>query len=176
MATITVPSDLGAQEEKSVTTSSFFPSICRAVIGLDTMILNFFLTFSLKPALSLSSFTLIKRLFWSSSLSAIRMISSTYLRLLMFLPAILIPAYNSSSPAFLMMCSVYKLNKQDDSKQPCQTPFSILNQSVVPCKVLTVASWLEYRFLRRQVRRSGIPISLRVFHSLLWFIQSKALA
>jgi len=33
------------------------------------------------------------------------------------------------------------------------------NQSVVPCPVLTVASWLAYRFLRRQVRWSGIPIS-----------------
>ena len=35
--------------------------------------------------------------------------------------------------------------------------------SVVPCPVLTVASWPAYRFLRRQVRRSGIPISLRIF-------------
>ena len=32
-----------------------------------------------------------------------------------------------------------------------------------------------YRFLRRQVRWSGIPISLRIFHSLLWSIQSKTL-
>ena len=32
-----------------------------------------------------------------------------------------------------------------------------------------------YKFLRRQVRWSGIPISLRVFHSLLWFTQSKDL-
>ena len=56
------------------------------------------------------------------------------------------------------MCSVYKLNKQGDNKQPC-TPFSILNQSVVLYKVLTVASWPAYRFLRRQVRWSDIPIS-----------------
>ena len=41
--------------------------------------------------------------------------------------------------------------------------FPILNQSIVPCLVLTVASWLAYRFLRRQVRWSGIPISLRIF-------------
>ena len=41
---------------------------------------------------SLSSFTFIKRLFSSSSLSAIRVVSSAYLRLLIFLPAILIPA------------------------------------------------------------------------------------
>ena len=32
---------------------------------------------------------------------------------------------------------------------------------VGPCPVLTVASWSAYRFLKRQVRWSGIPISLR---------------
>ena len=37
--------------------------------------------------------------------------------------------------------------------------FPNLNQSIVPCPVLTVASWPAYRFLRRQVRWSGIPIS-----------------
>ena len=51
--------------------------------------------------LSLSSFTFIKRLFSSSSLSAIRVVSSVCLRLLIFLPAILIPACASSSLAFL---------------------------------------------------------------------------
>ena len=53
--------------------------------------------------------------------------------------------------------------------QPWCTPFPVWNQSVVPCPVLTVASWPAYRFLRRQVRWSGIPMSLRIFHSLLWF-------
>ena len=47
----------------------------------------------------------------TSSLSAIRVVSSTQLRLLLFLLETLTPAYNSSSLAFLMMCSVYKLNK-----------------------------------------------------------------
>ena len=64
------------------------------------------------------------------------------------------------------MCSVYKLNKQGDNKQPC-TPFSILNQSVVPYRVLTVTCRPAYRFLRTQVRWSGIPISLRVFQFVL---------
>ena len=50
------------------------------------------------------SFSFIKRLF-SSSLSAIRVVSSAYLRLLIFLRVILIPACASSSPAFLMMYS-----------------------------------------------------------------------
>ena len=52
-----------------------------------------------------SSFTFIKRLFSSSSLSAIRVVSSAYRRLLIFLLAILIPACVSSSPVFLMMYS-----------------------------------------------------------------------
>jgi len=45
------------------------------------------------------------------------------------------------------------------------------NLTVVPCLVVTVASWPAYRFLKRQVRWSGIPISLRIFHSLLWSTQ-----
>ena len=54
------------------------------------------------------------------------MVSSAYLRLLIFLPSILIPACASSSPAFLMMCSAYKLNKQGDNIQPWRTPFFYL--------------------------------------------------
>ena len=84
---------------------------------------------SFKPAFSLSSFTFIKRLFSSSSLSAIRVVSSAYMRLLIFLLAILIPACASSSPAFHMMYSAYKLNNQGDNIQPWCTPFTILNQS-----------------------------------------------
>ena len=86
------------------------------------------------------------------------MVSFEYLRLLIFLPAILIPAFASSSPAFHMMYSVYQLNKQGDNTQPWCTPFSIWKQSV-PYPVLTVASWPTYRFFRRQVRWSGTPIS-----------------
>ena len=143
-------------------------------MGLDAMILVFWIL-NFKPAFSLYSLTLIKRLFSSSSLSAIRVVSFAYLKLLIFLLAILIPACDSSSPAFHMMYSAYKLNKQSDSIQPCHIPFSILNQSVVPCKVLTFASWPAYRFLRRQVIWSDILLCL-VFHSFLWSTQSKALA
>ena len=103
------------------------------------------------------------QLFNSSSLSAIKVVSSAYLRLLIFLPAILIPTCDSSSLGFCIMYSAYKLNKQGDNIQPCYTPFLILNQSIFLCPVLTVVSSSAYRFLRRQVRRSGIPISLRIF-------------
>ena len=135
-------------------------------MGLDAMILVFWML-SFKPVFSLFSFILIKRLFSSSSLSAIKLVSSAYLRLLIFLPATLILACASSSPAFCIMYSVYKFNKQGDNIQPCLTPFSVLNKSVVPCPVLTAASWPTYGFLRRQKRWSGTPISLRTFHSLL---------
>ena len=63
------------------------------------------------------------------------------------------------------MYSAYKLNKQSDNKQFWHTPFPIWNQSIVPCPFLTVASWPACRFLRREVRWSCIPISLRIFHS-----------
>ena len=61
-----------------------------------------------------------------------------------------------------MMYSAYKLSKQGDNIQPWHTPFPIWNQSIVSCLVLSVASWPAYRFHRRQVRWSGIPITLRI--------------
>ena len=84
---------------KSNTVSIVSPSICHEVMGPDAMILVFWML-SYKPAFSLSSFTFIKRLFSSSLLSAIRLVSSAYLRLLIFLPAILILACASSSQHF----------------------------------------------------------------------------
>ena len=159
---------------KFVTVSVVSLSICHEVKGPDAIILVFWML-SFKPTFSLSSFTFIKRFFSSSLLSAIRVVSSAYLRLLIFLPAMLIPACVSSSPEFCMIYSAYKLNKQGDNTQPLHTPFPVWNQLVVPCLVLTVASWPAYRFLRRQVRWPGSPISWRLFHSLLWSTQSKTL-
>ena len=105
---------------KSVTVSIVSPSICHEVMGLDAMILFFFnlpfLNVDFLPALSLS-LTFIKR-FFSSSLSTVRVVSFAYPRLLIFLLAILIPAYASSSPALCMMYSAYKLNKHGDNIQP----------------------------------------------------------
>ena len=174
-AAVTICSDFGTQKSKVWHCFLCFPIYCHEVMGPDAMIFVFWML-SFKPTFSLSTFTFIKRLYSSSSLSAIRVVSSAYLRLLIFLPAILIPAGASSSPAFLMMCSVYKLNKQGDNIQPRCAPFPIWNRSVVPCLVLTIASWPAYRFLKRQVRWSGISISFRIFHSWLWSTQSKALA
>ena len=174
MAAVTIFSDFGAPQNKVWHCFHCFPIYFPWSDGTRCMISVFWML-SFKPTFSLSSFTFIKRLLSSSSLYAIRVVSSAHLRLLLFLPAILIPACASSSPAFLMMYSAYKLNKQGDNIQPWHTPFPIWNESVVLCPVLTVASWPAYRFLKRQVRWSGIPISFRIFHSLLWYTQSKAL-
>ena len=128
-------------------------------MGLDAIILVF-QVLSFKPTFYSSLSLLSRGSLVLLCFFAIRVVSSAYLRLLIFLPTILIPAWVSSSPAFLMMYSAYK---QGDNIQLWHIPFPIWNQSVVPCPVMTVASWPAYRFLRSQARWSGIPISLRFF-------------
>ena len=135
----------------SVTVSIVSPSIFHD----GTRCHDSFLNVEFKSTFSLS-FAFIKG-FFSSSLSALRVVSSVYLKILIFFPAILIPACALSSLAFYMMYSAYKLYKQGDNIQPWCIPFLIWNQSVVPCPVLTAASWPAYSFLRMQVRWSSIP-------------------
>ena len=91
-------------EPPKINSFTVSPSIYHEVMGPNAMIFVFWML-SFKPTFSLSYFTFIKRLFISSLLSAIRVVSSAYLRWLIFLQAILIPACVSSSPAFLMMYS-----------------------------------------------------------------------
>ena len=93
---------LDSKKIKSVTAFTFSPCICHEMMGLDAMILVCW-RLSFKPTFSLSSFSLIKRPFSSSSRPAVRVVSSAYLRLLIFLLAILIPACYSSSPTFHVM-------------------------------------------------------------------------
>ena len=63
--------------------------------------------------------------------TTIRVVSSAYLRLLIFLLAILSSACDSSISAFPLRYSAYKLNKQGDNLQPRHTPIPIWNQSIV---------------------------------------------
>ena len=111
MAAVTICSDFGTQENKSL---SLFPLFPIYLPCLDTTIF-IFSTLSFKPTFSLFSITFIKRLVSSFLLSVTRVVSSAYLRLLIFLPAILIPSCTSSGPAFCMMCSAAK------SLQSCPT-------------------------------------------------------
>ena len=94
---------------KSITVTLVSPSICYGVMGPDAMIFVF-LMLSFKPAFSLSSFTLIKRLF-SSLLSAIRMVSFALSEF------IISPGNLDSSLVFHMMYSTCKSNKQGDNIQ-----------------------------------------------------------
>ena len=74
----------GILEPRKMNSATVSPSIWHEVMGPDAMILVFWML-SFKPIFSLFSFTFIKRLFSSSSLLAIRVVSSAYLRLLIFL-------------------------------------------------------------------------------------------
>ena len=90
---------LEPMKRKSVTVSTFPPSICHEVMTLDTMI-SIFWMLSFKPAIH-SLFHSHQESLYFLFTFAIRVISSAYLRLLIFLPATLIPACDSPSLAFL---------------------------------------------------------------------------
>ena len=158
MAAVTICSGFGAPKIKSLTVSIVSPSVYCEVMGPDAMTLVLWMLI-FKLTFPLFSFYFIRGFFSSSSLSAVTVVSSVYLSLLIFLPGILIPAGAASSLAFLMMYSAYKLHEQGGNVQSWHTPFPVWTQSVVSCPVLTVASWPAYRFFRSQLRWSGIPIS-----------------
>ena len=145
--------NLDPKKIKPVTVSIVFPSIFHEMTRCHDLC---FLNASFFTLL----FYFIKRLFISFSPSAIKVVSSAYMRLLIFLPTILIPACASSSLVFCMVYSTYNLNNQSDNLQLWCTPFSILNQSMVPCPVLTVVSWTPYRFHRRQVNLAWRILSI----------------
>ena len=106
---VTVCSDFGTQENKTCHCFHFFPFYLPWSERPDAM--NRFLMFSFKLAFAPSFFTFIKRLYSTCWLFIIRMVSLAYLRLLIFLLAILIPVCDSSSPTFCKIHSAYKLNK-----------------------------------------------------------------
>ena len=85
MAAVTICSDFGAPKNKVSHCFHCFPIYLPWSDGTrchDLSVLN------VELGLSLSSFTFIKRLFSISLLSAIRVVSSAYLRLMIFLPAL----------------------------------------------------------------------------------------
>ena len=105
MTSVTIHSDFGARENKICHCFHCLPIYLPWSSGTGCHDFHFFLILNFTLALSLSSFIFIKRLFISSLVSGIRVILPAYLRLLIFLLAILIPVCYSSSPAFHMMYS-----------------------------------------------------------------------
>ena len=122
-------------------------------MGLNAMILVFWML-SFKPAFSLSSFTFIKRLFSSYSLSAIRVVSSAYLRLLIFLLEILTPACASFSLTSRVMYSAYKLYELGDNIQPCCIPFLIWNPLFTCAQAFDC---VDHNKLWKILKEMGIP-------------------
>ena len=120
MATVAVNSDFGAQEKKICYCFHFSPSVFCEVMGQDAMILVFCML-SFKSDFSLSYFNFIKRLCSSSFLSAIRVVSCAYWRLLIFLLAVfwyqleLHPAWHFTWCAlhisYISRVTIYSLDK-----------------------------------------------------------------
>ena len=160
MAAITICSDFGTQEKKVSHFFRCFPVYLPWRDGTRCRDLSF-----LNVEFWASFLTVIKRLFSSSSLSAIRVVSPAYLRLWIFLPAILIPACASSSLTFCIMYSAYKLNKQGDNIQPWCTPFPIWNQSIVllPCFPLFECPPLSSSLLYTCWVSVQMPLPLKLF-------------
>ena len=153
---------LEPKKRKPITTSTFSAYICHAAMGPDAMILVF-LIFSLKLALSLSSFTLINRLFSPSLLSTTIVVSSAYLRLLMFLPPILILACNLSAWDFswyaqhigwqqtALLYSFLSLEPINCLVQCCQWNF--LHFYI--CIVQVLSTWMWLIWLRNWIQSSN---------------------
>ena len=130
MAAVTVCKDFGAQENKIWHCFHFFPIYLPWSDGTGCHDFCLWML-SFKPAFSCSSFTFIKRLFSSFSLSAIRVVSSAYLNLLIFLQAVLIPASASSSLGFHMIYSSYKGQRMPFFETGMQTGLFIIQFSSV---------------------------------------------
>ena len=133
MAAVTICSDFRAQEEEICHCVHLFPFYLLWSNEAGCVILVF-LIFSFKLTLSLSSFTLAKRLLSSFSLSAIRVVPSVSLRLLTFL----LPTgfQLGTHPAWHCPCVQHTIKQTRWAHRAlCPTPFSILNQSVIPYRV-----------------------------------------
>ena len=127
---------LEPKEINSFTVSIVSPSICHEAMGPSAVIFIFWIL-SFKPTFSLLSFIFIKRLCHKGVIICISEVTDIF-------PAILIPAYPSSSLAFYMMYSACNLNKRGNNIQPWHTPFPVWNHSVVPWLVLTNCCFFTY--------------------------------
>ena len=159
---------LEPKKRKSITASTFSPPICYEVMGLDAMILVFWKV-SFKSTFWFSSFTLIKRLFSSPSLFAISMASSAYLRLLMYLLAILIPACYSSSLAFQMMYSACLVVLQSCPTLCGPMDCSPLDSSVHRIFQARIPACVAFSYFRRSSRPKTQISKMTIYSLVLLF-------
>ena len=150
---------------QSVIVSIVSPSICHEVMGLDVMILVF-----LNVEFQASFFTLIKKLFSSSLPSAIRVVSSACLRSLIYLPGILIPAYDPCA----RLCNCYHVIPTRTSMKllqltilkaifSCPLLFELFSLSIFMKSFLS--NLLLYSFpLVFLLALGHLPNILRIFH------------
>ena len=124
-------SNFGAKKIKSLTVSIVSPSTCYEIMGPKAMI--FVLECRVLNHLFHFPVSLLSRgLFSPSSLSAIWVLPSVYVRLLLFLPAILIQVCVSSSLAFHTMYTASNLNKQGCNSEPVHSCMSGSRISLYP--------------------------------------------
>ena len=174
MTAVTICSDFGARENKICHCFHFSPIYMPWNDGTgchDLCFLNIALSQLFHSPLSLSSRgSLVPLCFLPLEWYHLHMLACWYFSWQSWFQLVLHPAQHFT------WCTLYiSYTSMVTGLQPWCSPFPILKQSIiVPCPVLTSASWPAYRFHRRQIWWSGISISLRIFHSLLWSTQSKA--
>src|SRR6218665_618818 len=166
-----------APRYRNDSTCSKFPPLHVIVIFshvLLTTITFVFLVFISSPYFLDASFTLSISC-WSVSFDvATSTISSAYRKLFIIRPLIVIPIQLSASADSLITFSEQPLNDSGDIRQPCLTPFPILNHSVVSLSMRTAACWLSYRLLNTFTTWLSTPISFSTVHSFPCFTESKA--
>ena len=170
MAAVIISRDFGTQENKVCHCFHSFPiylpwSDGTQCHGLSFLNIEFFFSFfwmlSFKPASLLFSFTFIKRLFSSCFLFAITVVSVICISEVIDIS----PGNLDSSLCFIQLgisCDVLCIEVKYAGWQYTTVTYPFPNLEPV-CFRSRVASWPAYRFLRRQVRWSGIPISWRIF-------------
>ena len=140
MAVVTICSDFGAPPNKVCHCFHCFPIYLPWIMRPDAMILVFWML-SFKSALFFFSFTF-KRLFSSSLLSAIRVVSSAYPRLLIFLLAILIHLIKIPLYIYSGTTEYKKMNRERLKKQCWKWLLCGLASSCL-------SSNLDFSFLKR---------------------------
>ena len=141
MAAITICSDFEPPKIKSATVSTVSPSICHEGMGPDAMILVFWML-SFKPTFSLSSFTFIKRLFSSSSLSSILYICTPELFIW-----VLLKRCHKGLMKIIFELIIRKLNKQSCDLPICFISIRIMNQELLCISVILIWSNSKYKMI-----------------------------